>query len=257
MSIFDKIALSRRPKAVIIGMLLVLRAAAHADASTAAEGLYAEGQAAYDKADYAAAIAKWQESYRLSGESGLLFNLAQAQRLSGDCGAALATYRKFIAADQDLTSEQHKLAEDFTRELKPTCGIPKASPIEPKPQVAEVAHPATHERHAGRNLRLAGLIAGGTGIAALATGLALGHHGQMLGDDVAAACAISCDWAVLKSKDAAGRSDVAVGYALDAVGGAAIAGGAIAYYLGVRGNGLTVTPRPSEGGAMLSWSGSW
>jgi hypothetical protein len=240
---------------VLIVAIGVLGNAARADAPPTAESLYAEGQAAYDKADYAVAIAKWQESYRLSGESGLLFNLAQSLRLSGSCAEALATYRKFLAADQDLTSEQHKLADDFTRELEPACGVPKTPPVEPKPQV--VVHRAEHDAHLGRGLRLAGLVTGGIGVATLATGLSLGHHGQTLGNDVTAACAISCDWAVQKGKDASGRSDVAIGYALDAVGAAAIAGGAIAYYLGVRGSGLTVTPRPGEGGAFVSWSGAW
>jgi hypothetical protein len=237
---------------VLIAAVGMLGGAARADVAPTAEGLYDEGHEAYEKADYAVAIAKWQESYRLSGENGLLFNLAQAQRLSGNCGAALATYRKFLAADQDLTSEQHKLADDFTRELEP-CGAPKAPPVDPKPRVVA----EEHERHSGGGLRLVGLIGSGSGIAALATGLAMGHHGQTLGNDVTVACAISCDWAAQKGRDAAGRGDVAIGYALDVAGAAAIAGGSIAYYLGVRGTGLTVTPRPSEGGAVFSWSGSW
>ncbi len=243
--------------ALVVTAVIVLEGAARADAPPTAESLYDEGEEAYEKANYAVAIAKWQESYKLSGENGLLFNLAQSLRLSGNCTEALATYRKFLAADQDLTSEQHKLADDFTRELEPTCGATKSPPVDPKPRVVEVVHRAEHEGPSSRSLRLAGLIGGESGIAALATGLALGHHGQTLGNDVAAACTISCDWAVQKGKDAAGRTDVAIGYTLDVVGAAAIAGGAVAYYLGVRGSGLTVTPRPSEGGAMISWSGSW
>jgi tetratricopeptide (TPR) repeat protein len=244
--------------ALIFGVILALAAAARADVPPTAESLYAEGQAAYDKADYPVAIARWQESYQLSGENGLLFNLAQALRLSGNCAEALATYEKFLAADHDSASDQHKLADDFKRELEPTCGAHQAPALDPKPSLNLWVN--AHERydtHPGRSLRRAGLIAGGAGIASLATGLALGHHGQTLGNDVSAACAISCDWAVQKGKDATGRADVAIGYALDAVGAAAIAGGAIAYYLGARGSGLTVAPRPSEGGAMISWSGSW
>jgi tetratricopeptide (TPR) repeat protein len=236
---------------LVVAAVGMLGGAARADAPPTAESLYDEGQAAYEKADYAIAIAKWQESYRLSNENGLLFNLAQAQRLSGNCGAALATYWKFLAVDQDPASEQHKLADDFARELGPTCGAAKAPPVDPKPQVTV----EDHDRHSG--LRLVGLIGGGSGIVALATGLALGHHGQTLGNDVTVACAVNCDWAVQKGKDASGRGDVAIGYALDVAGAAAIAGSAIAYYIGVRRGGLTITPRPSDGGAAISWSGSW
>jgi tetratricopeptide (TPR) repeat protein len=244
--------------ALVVAAVCVLGGAARADAPPTAENLYAEGQAAYDKADYAVAIARWQESYRLSGENGLLFNLAQAHRLSGNCAEALATYEKFLAADHDPASDQHKLADDFKRELVPTCGAHQAPALDPKPSLnLWVSAHERHDTHPGQSLRRAGLIAGGAGIAALATGLALGHHGQTLGNDVSAACAISCDWAVQKGKDAAGRADVAIGYALDAAGAAAIAGGAIAYYLGARSGGLTVVPRPSEDGAMISWSVSW
>lgn len=244
--------------ALIVALICTRGSSVRADAPPSAESLYAEGQAAYDKADYAVAIAKWQESYQLSGESGLLFNLAQARRLSGNCTEALATYEKFLAADHDPASDQHKLADDFKRELAPTCGAHQAPVLDPKPSLnLWVSAHEKHDGRRGRSLRLAGIAAGGTGIAVIAAGLALGHHGQTLGNDVSAACAISCDWAVQKGKDAAGRADVAIGYALDAVGAAAIAGGAVTYYLGTRGSGLTITPRPSEGGAMISWSGSW
>lgn len=246
----------------LIVAVCVLSSAASADPPPSAESLYAEGQAAYEKADYAVAIAKWEESYRLSGASGLLFNLAQARRLAGNCAEALATYEKFLAADHDPASEQHKLADDFKLELEPACGARQAPAQAPilDPKQSLNLWTSAHERpvgHPGRSLRLAGLTAGGAGIVAIGTGLALGHHGQTLGNDVTAACAVSCDWAAQKTKDAAGRTDVTIGYALDAVGVAAIAGGAIAYYLGARSSGLTVAPRPSEGGAVISWNGSW
>lgn len=217
-----------------------------------AEDLYGEGQAAYDRADYATAIAKWQRSYQLSGESGLLFNLAQARRLSGDCPGALATYKKFLAGD--AATEQRKISEDFVRELEPAC---RDLEPDPGPRLNSVdGLTGTKDSRPGRTQRVAGLVTGGIGVALTVTGLAIGHRANTLGGEVTAACAESCDWAVQQKKDARGRRYARYGYALDGIGIAALAGGAVMYYLGSRETSVVVAPR-GEGGAEISWSGSW
>lgn len=240
-----------------------------AAAEPSAEDLYAEGQAAYDRTDYPTAIARWRASYEISGESGLLFNLAQALRLAGNCPEALATYKKFVAADPDPTSEQHKLADDLARELDAKChpdehAVPPIEhPVAPGLNSGPGLNLGTEltdrdDRPApGRSLRVAGLVTGGAGVAILVTGLVVGHHANTLGGEVTDACATSCDWATLKSKDAAGRRDAKIGYMLDGVGVAAIASGALMYYLGNRNSAVSVVPAARDGGAVLSWSGSW
>lgn len=246
---------------IIVAAIATLEVAAVADTPPSAESLYAEGQAAYDKADYGAAITKWQASFELSGESGLLFNLAQAKRLAGDCAGAFATYRRFMATDPDQGSEQHKLAADFARELAITCKPPtRLVPVDPQPPKAgaelHVDDRLTRHDDQGRTWRIAGIATGAGGALAIVTGLALGQHAQGLANEVTAACRTSCDWTVQKDKDATGRRDATIGRVLDVAGVAAIAGGTVMYYLGVKEN-LTVTPAPGEHGAVLSWSGSW
>ena len=237
-------------KVVLITLVLAAFAAV-ARAQPRAEDLFTQGQRAYDKADYATAIAKWQASYDLSKESALLFNVAQAQRLAGDCTNAIATYRRFTAVDPDLTSDQHKIADDFVKELAPTC----KQPVEPRQQSR--IQPLPQPAHPGHGLRIAGIAGGAVGLATVTTGLLLGYHGQTLGNEVTHACASSCDWAAQKGKDADGRRDVSIGRVLDIAGAVTIAGGAVMYYLGVRGDSLTVAPMTGERGAVLSWSGSW
>jgi tetratricopeptide (TPR) repeat protein len=246
---------------VILLALAALEAAARADDPTAptAEILYTEGQAAYDHADYPTAIAKWQASYELSGESTLLFNLAQAYRLSGDCVSAFSTYKRFIAIDP--TADQRVLAEDLVRELEPKCGERPTPIVErtgPLPIVVDRPIVHEHERQRpGRRLKATGLTTGGAGIALLASGLLLGHHASALGDQVTTACASGCDWSAEKDKDATGRRDATIGYALDGLGAAAIVGGAVLYYLSDHEHGIAVSPRPREGGAVVTWSTSW
>ncbi len=248
---------------LITALVAIVTLETTAFAQPSAEDLYTEGKAAYDRADYQAAVAKWQASYDLSKESGLLFNLAQAKRLAGDCVSALATYRRVLASDADLTSEQHKLTEDFTRELEGKC--PEQKPVTALPQqVVELPtldaglNAREHDRERfGRTWKIAGLVTGGVGAVTIAVGLGLGHHGASIGDEITAACQMSCDWEALKDKDARGRRAVTIGKVIDVVGVAAIAGGAIFYYLGARQERITVAPAPGGGGGVVSWSGSW
>jgi tetratricopeptide (TPR) repeat protein len=228
---------------VVVAIVVIVATSGGAHAGPTAEELYDQGKAAYDHGDYTIAILDWERSYSLSHEPALLFNLAQANRLLGDCAQALFRYKRFV--DLDPKSEQRGLADDFIRELEPTCGTPTQSRTD------------RVEKGSGQELKVAGLVTGGAGALSLVIGLGLGHHASTLGDEVTAACTSSCDWQAVKDKDAAGRRDAGIGYALDAVGIAAIAGGAIMYYLGDREHAVTISPRPRDGGAVVSWSGSW
>lgn len=244
---------------LIIATLAALESAAPADVPTP-ETLFSEGQAAYDHTDYTTAITKWRAAYDASGEPSLLFDVAQAQRLSGDCASALKTYQHFIAIDPDPTSDQHAIANDLSRELASKCVTLEPPLPDPAPRlnlVDGLSPPKHQDARSGRALRIGGLAAGSAGAVTLAIGLGLGHHGQTLGDEVTRACAISCDWAAQEGKNSTGQRDVAIGRALDALGGAAIVGGAIAYYLGYREDGVAISPVSRESGAVVTWSGSW
>lgn len=238
--------------AVILFVLPALTTVAAAEPT--AEALYTEGQAAYDRADYRAATEYWRASYQLSGENDLLFNLAQALRREGDCVNALSTYSQFLAADTNPTSEQHRLAEDLSRELRSSCTLKKTLP--PRADSSALSQMKS-DRTPRQTLRIIGLASGGSGVALLTAGFLVGHHAHVLGDEVTTACAAGCDWAPQKNKDAAGQRAAAIGYALDALGVAAIAGGALMYYLGRREREVTFLPLTHERGAIVAWSRPW
>jgi hypothetical protein len=253
---------------LIIATLIALGSTARADSTP--EQLFTEAQAAYDQHDYATAVVKWQESYRLSGEGELLFDIAQAMRLSGDCHGAIASYRRFVEVARIDQADQAAMAKDFMRELERWCREPPPPPVVNKVTIdpkalesitAQVGQPLLEQarreeevlHRRSRRLKIAGLGLGGAGLAAITAGVALGHHGAVLGDEVTTACQTSCNWTAEKSTDAAGRRDVAIGYAIDGLGAAAVIGGGIAYYLGIRGG--VVEPR--EGGAVVSLRRVW
>ena len=213
-------------------------------AAPSAEALFDEGQFAYDRGDYRRAIDRWQKSYRLSNEAALLYNIALAYSSADDCEHALWTYKQFIALDP--TSEKRALAEESVQELEAKCGLPTKGRAE--------------DADAGRNLKLAGLVAGGAGAALVVTGLLYGRRASTLGDEVTSACSDPldpCDWAAQQDKDATGRRYSMIGYTLDVLGLAAVAGGAVMYYLGDRKSRVTVSPTSRDGGAVLSWGGRW
>ena len=248
-------------KIAIVIILAALEATAFSDSTPTPEDLYNEGQVAYDSADYKTAIAKWQASYELSGESDLLFNLAQAYRLSGDCASALKTYKQFTTADpmaDPHTTDQHTLAKDLARELEPVCGsrstTPSVAQTVPITRPINAAHESTRP---GRGLRIAGLVTGGAGITSLAVGLVIGRRAALLGSEITLACATSCDWSVEKSKDAKGRRDALIGYTLDTIGIATLVGGAALYYLGNHAETISIAPQAREGGAIVSYRGAW
>ena len=254
-------------KKIVIALIVVIIATltATASAQPSAEDLYAQGQAAYDTGDYATAVAKWQASYDVSREAAFLFNLAQAMRLGGDCLRAIATYRRFVAEAADPSSEQHKLAEEFVQELETTCAKPKPVTAPPPALALAGGDSALEQRDVPRlkgsssrhHWKTGGIVAGAAGVAVLGIGLGVGYRGTSIGDEITAACRTSCDWETLKDKDTRGRRYVLIGRVLDVAGVAAIAGGAIFYYLGIQQEAISVVPASANSGAVVTWSGAW
>lgn len=234
----------------VVATLALVARAALAGPSPEAEQLYRDGQASYDQARYDEALVAWRRSYDLSQAPGLLYNIAQALRLRGqpgDCALARAEYQRFVAAvDQ---SPQQALALSYIDQLASCASAPT------KPTTAPVA-----SDHAS-NVRSIIVIAGGVaGLAVLGTGIGLGHHASTLGDDVTAACAISCDWATEQGRDAAGRRDAALGWTFGALGVAALVGSAAFYYFGVGETNVGVAApatQPRDRGAVIMWSRVW
>jgi tetratricopeptide (TPR) repeat protein len=242
---------------------VIISLAADAVAQTA-EDLYTQGQEAYDRKNYAEAIERWQASYRMSNEEALFFNIGQAQRLSGDCHGAVESYRRFTQSDPDPSSEQHKLAEYFVRDLGRVCAPSPKLDIAPVRTVDDGIRSAESrpvdsrpvDSSRGKTLKISGLVIGGTGLATLATGIYLGRHAQSIGDEVTAACRTSCDWSAWKDRDVQGQRYSTIGRGLAVTGGIGIAGGVALYYLGMRQGSVTIEPRAHEG-AVVSWAGSW
>ncbi|HEY7374518.1 MAG TPA: tetratricopeptide repeat protein [Polyangia bacterium] len=92
-----------------------------ADAEKEARGLFAQGQIHYSLGEYRQAIAQFRRAYELTSAPGLLFNIAQAHRLDGDCKQALEVYRHFVRLAPE--SPYRGEADAQIAALMPRCGL--------------------------------------------------------------------------------------------------------------------------------------
>lgn len=112
---------------------LLLLSAGHASAQTPSEAdrkkaaaLYAEGQNHYDLARFDQAITAWAAAYELSREPVLLYNIAQAHRLKGDCKQALAVYRSYLRVSP--TASNRTQTEDHIAAMEKCIATGTAPP---------------------------------------------------------------------------------------------------------------------------------
>lgn len=243
---------NRLSGAAIVFLVLVV-ATSTASADSDAERLYAEGQHAYDAKNFDAALVAWKQSYELSKLPALVFNIAQAHRLRGDCTDAVANYKRFIALDP--TASERGDAEGFIKDLEPTCPKPviklgKAivTPETPKPK---------RDPNAGSGKRIAGLVLAGGGISLVAVGALFGSRATSLADEVNTDCADGCDWDVVKGKDADGRAAARNQYIAYGAGGVAIIAAGVLYWLGSRDREQAITVTAKPGGGAISWTRRW
>ena len=115
---------------MIARIAIVIALLASIAAAQTPEQLYTQGQHAYDEKRYDEAVALWTRSYEASHLPALLFNIAQAYRLGGDCTKAVASYKKFL--ELDPKSPQRSTAQSLLGELQP-CPVAQPEPVQPMP----------------------------------------------------------------------------------------------------------------------------
>jgi len=77
------------------------------------------GRAYHDAGEYMKAVAAFKEAYVLAPSPGLLFNIAQAYRLAGDCDDAAWMYRRYL--DTNPAEESRALAAQHLASVE-KCG---------------------------------------------------------------------------------------------------------------------------------------
>ncbi|HEY4238941.1 MAG TPA: hypothetical protein VGM88_03965 [Kofleriaceae bacterium] len=231
--------------AALLGVLLVA-SVAHADddVPARARALAEQGKQAHERGDYATAIASFQAAYALSPTPALVFNIAQAYRLSGDCVDAALLYKRFL--ETDPSTEARAIAESHLATVqrcdKKPVALTGTAPLDPR------AHRHAIERDTGIALGAAGLVALGVG-----TYFAVGAHDAE--GTVSDGYAHGAAWNAIASENARGERDATRARYFMIGGGAAIATGAVFYLLGRHTeHAAPIAIVPTRGGAHVSYS---
>jgi tetratricopeptide (TPR) repeat protein len=254
---------------ILLALLLVTfiardaRADATADAAAHAEA----GKKAFADEHFAEAITEFRAANALRADPKLLYAIAQAQRMAGDCAGAIESYQAFLATKPDAKLSEYSEAniarckEDLARAPKQPPPEPPPEPAKlppkqppPEPPITALTTPPTPTPadHGGRSWTRDwighALVVGG--VASVSVGAFL----VVTGRNAASKANDASDYAsFLEARDAASsaltKQRIGIGAAI--VGAGLIVGGVIHYRLGSSNREVEVTAVPTVGGAAV------
>jgi tetratricopeptide (TPR) repeat protein len=150
---------------VILAAALASTRASRADddAAAKARALYQEGARLYNLGQYEGAVRAFEGSYAISGAKPLLFNIAQAYRLSGPaaCASALQAYESYLREDAAASNRREveerivemreckererarEEAEEAARAARAAASPPSPSPSPPAPAAERAPGPSS------------------------------------------------------------------------------------------------------------------
>jgi tetratricopeptide (TPR) repeat protein len=257
----------RAPALVFAGVLAWAPIAARADEQVPAKAraLAARGRAFHDAGDYSSAIAAFTQAYVIAPSPALLFNLAQAYRLQGNCDDAALMYQRYIATNP--SPDARALAEGHLASVERCMHkIALHIPIENAAATTAVAHGApsatvgvdapapSHKAQIEKDVGL-GLTIAGSG--ALTAALYFAIQANSDSNDVSSAESPpgkgKGNGGPVGAIDQHGESAASTARILAIGGGVGVASGVILYLLGRRDEQAPVVVAPTaHGGAAVS-----
>ena|SRR6266850_2241403 len=257
---------------LLVAMCLVFAVGvAHADDKAKAKALYDEGLRHYNVAEYTQAIDAWKQAYLLSKKPLLLFNIAQAYRLSGDCAQALTFYDSYTRDEPDLHNQDEldqavaacknpAKPPDKPQDVTTGTTVHPEQPAETPKTTAERANPSvqpppteatdtTQTEHWSR-MRKLGIGVGVAGVVAGGVGLLFAHKGSTLASENQNTPA----WdPIAKSRENDGKRANTLAWAFGGTGLALAIAGGVMFALGGHSQEHAVALAPTSGGATVAW----
>jgi hypothetical protein len=217
-----------------------------------ARTLYDQGMRHFNLSEYDAAIDAFKQGYKLSGNPGFLYNIAQSYRLKGDCPQASTFYRNYLRADPQ--AENRAAVEERIAALATCAPDPASSPALPRPTPAP-GRTATA-------LRVTGVVAAGVGLALAGTSVYFGLDARDASNKVGELYRTGGTWSpAAKDTEARGKRSETLMLALGISGGAAVVAGAVIFGLGARAarreRRVPVAVLPIPGGGVMAWAGTF
>lgn len=232
----------------------------------------AQAYDAFQRKDYASAVALYQKAFEAAPSADALFNIARVYDLGlRDRPLAITFYRRYVS-DPGATPEGIKranerlteLREAEVAELETRPAAPRAAPPAPTPVVVPASAPSEQDAGAGwSGLKTAALASGAAGAVALAVGVGFGVSLLSTADRANR----ECDGNACSSQRGV---DAARAAARDArwanwgfgVGGGLLAGAALMWLLDPGTDpaaeaGMTLSPSAGAGELGVALAGRW
>jgi tetratricopeptide (TPR) repeat protein len=260
----------------VIALAAVLAAAAPAYADNAlrpemipnkARELAEKGRQHHKAGDYSAAVSAFKEAYVLAPSPGLLFNIAQAYRLAGNCDEAAWMYRRFL--DTNPLGKQREIAETQLSAVE-KCGTgglridvkpPKIDAKVPDPSAAGQASLSMRasstgdHRHSTTYKRIGLYTAIGGGALLVGAGL-FGLDASRASSTVEDTYAHGGKWNDVADVDARGQRSATIATVMGIGGAAALVTGVVLYGVGhhyEQAQYVAVSPTKHGAQVSLSW----
>ena len=253
------------PLLLLAGAPATARAQPTPDAEAVAKAHYERGITLYNLSKWDEAIAEFKKAYELSKAPGLVFNVAQAQRLKGDHRGALESYRSYLRLDPSAPNraetearigELDKLVKEEDARKPPAKPPDKAPPpdkvMRVDANVMRVEVAGQEQDRSNRTLLHAGLITAGVGLVITAYGAYYGVKASSEWDDVEVTVATHGPW---MHEDQQNWEDAEDHERLSKVclivGGVAVATGAVLTVFGTGALESWVAAAPAPGGGSV------
>lgn len=160
-------------------LLLALCATSAVASASPAQELLERGLRSYAVGHYDEAIASFQRGYELEPRADFLYALGQAQRMKGDCRAAVASYRAYLRTSPPERSAA-PARQNLDRCERELANAPPPVAPAPPPAVVDRPTPPPPPLPPPRRVRddRAAAVLAGIGGAALVTGAVLWGVGE-------------------------------------------------------------------------------
>jgi tetratricopeptide (TPR) repeat protein len=242
---------------LVILLCAPLRAAAQPAGPAAAKAHSDAAKRHFDAKAYDQAAAELKAALRLDAKPGFMYALGQAQRLGGDCKAAIESYQRFLTTKPPVRQEE-AARENIVRceaelEARPPAPLVPPTATAPAPPPASAPAEQPRPRRAPWYQDVLGDALTGGGLALAITGFAVWGVGR---DSATKANSASTYGAWASSSDGAMTMQRA-GVALLSVGGALVVAGVVRYVLrpARRLERAAVALGPTPGGGAVLFAG--
>lgn len=238
-----------------------------------AKQLYGEGKRYYDLGDYPHAIETWKQAYVLSAAPMLLFNIAQAHRLAGDCAQALKVYASYereageVSNRDELDRAKERCNREPTNTNPPTLPVAEPRvPVAPAPtataalantNLGDVGSPRREPSvvDRGSTLRIAGLASGGAGVVLLTASAVFALRASQASHDVEL---FRGEWGPMQQQlERDGKRAHSRSLVTAMLGGLALAGGGALYIVGTSRRHSKLEVAATASSAEVQWAVSF